>query len=415
MSDSSAATATATAAGVSLKQRRTPADASQASVAPDAGNAIKDTDALKDKAKPRGASPRRRSGWLVLVLVVLVAAAAGAGYYLWREYSEYSVIEDEEFESEPPVEKVATRSNPRKAQWQADKLWSAEELAKYNGSQKGVPLLLGILGDVFDVTKGRKHYGKGQGYNHFAGRSVRQVARSAPGCQAPHGAYIPLPLIFLAPCPPLPSSALFHPFPPLSIPLHPAGDGLTDDLTGLSGEQCIGIADWRDFYFKTYMTGNVSLPAFTLHPFSSLLCPALFPTSHVGKLVGRFYDEQGKPKDALGEFDLLLKEGKRLRDVAKVVEKKYPGCNSRWAQNEGGKVWCDSGVPRKIPRIPEAEGGPVGGSEDTRCACFTKEQLASRSDLQEYDGCDPDATKCVSSPPEDPNAASLGDGSEEED
>ncbi|CAI7871185.1 unnamed protein product [Closterium sp. NIES-54] len=372
MSDSSAATATATAAGVSLKQRRTPADASQASVAPDAGNAIKDTDALKDKAKPRGASPRRRSGWLVLVLVVLVAAAAGAGYYLWREYSEYSVIEDEEFESEPPVEKVATRSNPRKAQWQADKLWSAEELAKYNGSQKGVPLLLGILGDVFDVTKGRKHYGKGQGYNHFAGRDATRAFVSG----------------------------------------NFSGDGLTDDLTGLSGEQCIGIADWRDFYFKTYMTGNVSLPAFTLHPFSSLLCPALFPTSHVGKLVGRFYDEQGKPKDALGEFDLLLKEGKRLRDVAKVVEKKYPGCNSRWAQNEGGKV---RPLPPCSNPLVLRQGGPVGGSEDTRCACFTKEQLASRSDLQEYDGCDPDATKCVSSPPEDPNAASLGDGSEEED
>ncbi|CAI5533651.1 unnamed protein product [Closterium sp. Naga37s-1] len=152
-------------------------------------------------------------------------------------------------------------------------------------------------------------------------------------------------------------------------------DGLTNDLTGLSGEQCIGIADWRDFYFKTYI--------------------------HVGKLVGRIYDEQGKPREALGEFDELLKEGKRLRDVgsergrqgdgltddltglsgeqcigiadwrdfdfetyihvgylvgrfydeqgkggmlwasvsvAKAAEKKYPGCNSQWAQNEGGKV-----------------------------------------------------------------------------
>ncbi|CAI5986034.1 unnamed protein product [Closterium sp. NIES-64] len=279
----------------------------------------------------------------------------------------------------------------------------------------------------------------------------------------------PVSLVSL-PFPPIPPSPfLFHPFPPLtipyspipscfntlsipvhsfpslSIPLHPAGDGLTDDLTGLSGEQCIGIADWRDFYFKTYI--------------------------HVGKLVGRFYDEQGKPRDSLGEFDELLKEGKRLRDVAKVAEKKYPGCNSRWAQNEGGKVrrlppraftsvakvggeeapWMqlamgaergwqvvaslsslllpafsslpspptlrsclNFGVPRKIPRIPEAEGGPVGGSEDTRCACFTKDQLASRSDLHEYDGCDPDATKCVSSPPEDPNAASLGDEGEEE-
>ncbi|CAI5981101.1 unnamed protein product [Closterium sp. NIES-64] len=253
MSESSAATATATVAGVSLEQRRAAADATQPSVAPDAGNA-KDTDALKDKAKPRGASPRRRSGWLVLVLVVLVAAAAGAGYYLRREYSEYIAIDDDgETESDgeaPPAEKAGTRSNPRKAQWQADKLWSAEELAKYNGSTKGLPLLLGILGDVFDVTKGRKHYGKGQGYNHFAGRDATRAFVSG----------------------------------------NFSGDGLTDDLTGLSGEQCIGIADWRDFYFKTYI--------------------------HVGKLVGRFYDEQGKAKDVLGEFDELLKEGKRQRDVA---------------------------------------------------------------------------------------------------
>ncbi|CAI5977305.1 unnamed protein product [Closterium sp. NIES-64] len=245
MSESSAATATATVAGVSLEQRRAAADATQPSVAPDAGNA-KDTDALKDKAKPRGASPRRRSGWLVLVLVVLVAAAAGAGYYLRREYSEYIAIDDD---GETEIQQ---------------KLWSAEELAKYNGSTKGLPLLLGILGDVFDVTKGRKHYGKGQGYNHFAGRSEPQGATSElQGARDATRAFV---------------SGNF------------SGDGLTDDLTGLSGEQCIGIADWRDFYFKTYI--------------------------HVGKLVGRFYDEQGKAKDVLGEFDELLKEGKRQRDVA---------------------------------------------------------------------------------------------------
>ncbi|GJP54192.1 hypothetical protein CLOM_g13289 [Closterium sp. NIES-68] len=341
MSASGAAAATATAAAASLKQRRPPADGQQPAVA---------ADEIKNKAKPRGASPRRRSGWLVLlVIVVSAAAAAGAGYLWWREYGEYSeVAEEGDQESAAASEKAATRPKARKAQWQADKLWRAEELAKYNGSQKGLPLLLGILGDVFDVSKGKKHYGKGQGYNHFAGRDASRAFVSG----------------------------------------NFSGDGLTDDLEGLTGEQCIGIADWRDFYFKTYI--------------------------HVGKLVGRFYDEQGRARDALGEFEVLLKEGKRLRGVAKAVEKKYPGCNSRWAQNEGGKVWCDSGVPRKIPRMPEAEGGPVGGSEDTRCACFSKEQLASRNDLQEYDGCDPEAIKCVSSPPEDPNAAAAGDGSEED-
>ncbi|CAI5529046.1 unnamed protein product [Closterium sp. Naga37s-1] len=283
-----------------------------------------------DKAKPRGASPRRRSGWLVLVLVVLVAAAAGAGYYLWREYSEFVVIDDEEFETEPPVEKVAARSNPRKAQWQADKLWSAEELAKYNGSTKGLPLLLGILGDVFDVTKGRKHYGKGQGYNHFAGRDATRAFVSGN----------------------FSGVGLTDDLTGLS------GDGLTDDLTGLSGEQCIGIADWWDFYFKTYIPLKIHLtegqrlrdvakaPCLRLTACPpSFSLPSLLPATWGGwwaevnlKLVGWFYNEQGKPKDALGEFDELLKEGKRLRDVAKVAEKKYPGCNSRWAQKEGGKV-----------------------------------------------------------------------------
>ncbi|CAI5981109.1 unnamed protein product [Closterium sp. NIES-64] len=155
MSESSAATATATVAGVSLEQRRAAADATQPSVAPDAGNA-KDTDALKDKAKPRGASPRRRSGWLVLVLVVLVAAAAGAGYYLRREYSEYIAIDDDgETESDgeaPPAEKAGTRSNPRKAQWQADNLWSVEELAKYNGTTEAVER--GGAGQVQRIDKG---------------------------------------------------------------------------------------------------------------------------------------------------------------------------------------------------------------------------------------------------------------------
>ncbi|CAI5529031.1 unnamed protein product [Closterium sp. Naga37s-1] len=43
---------------------------------------------------------------------------------------------------------------------------------------------------------------------------------------------------------PSPSLSIpLRPFPSLSIPLSPAGDGLTDDLTGLSGEQCIGVAD----------------------------------------------------------------------------------------------------------------------------------------------------------------------------
>lgn len=49
--------------------------------------------------------------------------------------------------------------------------YTREELAKYDGSDPSLPLLLGMNGDVFDVTeKGRDFYGKDAAYNCFAGK-----------------------------------------------------------------------------------------------------------------------------------------------------------------------------------------------------------------------------------------------------
>lgn len=44
-----------------------------------------------------------------------------------------------------------------------------EELAQFNGVQKK-KLYLALLGSIFDVTKGKKHYGKGASYNYFIGK-----------------------------------------------------------------------------------------------------------------------------------------------------------------------------------------------------------------------------------------------------
>ncbi|PNY13911.1 neuferricin-like protein, partial [Trifolium pratense] len=55
------------------------------------------------------------------------------------------------------------------------RLFSTQELSLFNGTDQGLPILLGILGSVFDVTKGKTHYGLGGGYNHFAGRDASRA------------------------------------------------------------------------------------------------------------------------------------------------------------------------------------------------------------------------------------------------
>ncbi|XP_077228710.1 membrane-associated progesterone binding protein 4 [Tasmannia lanceolata] len=104
------------------------------------------------------------------------------------------------FSVKPPVQ-----SNQR--------LWTKEELAMYNGTDDGSSILLGILGTVFDVTKGRTHYGPGGGYQHFAGRDASRAFVSG----------------------------------------NFTGDGLTDSLHGLSSTEVKSVVDWRDFYFRSYI------------------------------------------------------------------------------------------------------------------------------------------------------------------
>ncbi|KAJ9185043.1 hypothetical protein P3X46_004718 [Hevea brasiliensis] len=92
------------------------------------------------------------------------------------------------------------------------RLFTAEELALYNGTDENLPILLGILGSVFDVTRGKSHYGMGGGYNHFAGRDASRAFVSG----------------------------------------NFTGDGLTDSLRGLSSSEVKSVIDWREFYFRSY-------------------------------------------------------------------------------------------------------------------------------------------------------------------
>lgn len=58
------------------------------------------------------------------------------------------------------------------------RLFTEEELQRYDGREDGQPIYMAIKGVVFDVTTGKEFYGKGAPYNALVGKdSTRAVAK----------------------------------------------------------------------------------------------------------------------------------------------------------------------------------------------------------------------------------------------
>ncbi|KAM9317244.1 neudesin [Gastrophryne carolinensis] len=58
------------------------------------------------------------------------------------------------------------------------RLFTEEDLARYNGEKEGEPIYMAVKGTVFDVSAGKEFYGKGESYNALAGKDcTRAVAK----------------------------------------------------------------------------------------------------------------------------------------------------------------------------------------------------------------------------------------------
>ncbi|KAL5730141.1 Membrane-associated progesterone-binding protein 4 [Ranunculus cassubicifolius] len=240
-------------------------------------------------------------------IVVVVAAAAAAGLAIAIPFLL------------PQLSHKPNSTRPR--------LWSAEELSIYNGTDTSLPILLAILGSVFDVTKGKSHYGQGGTYNHFTARDASRAFVSG----------------------------------------NFTGDGLIDSLNGLSSSEVKSIVDWRDFYLRSY--------------------------TFVGHLVGRYYNTQGDQTKYLKGVEAKAARGAQLLEKQKKEEEKIPSCNSKWSQQDGGEVWCDTGYyPRLVERPLEIA---LTGQMSRRCACYKREELEQLPGLQVYEGCDPLSSACT--------------------
>jgi len=159
---------------------------------------------------------------------------------------------------------------------ESERIFTKEELKQYDGSQEGKGPFLAILGLVFDVSAKPETYGPGGGYGFFSG---------VDGSRA----YV---------------SGQFD------------EDGLIDDVAGLSNNDYLGLVNWVDFYAKSKQY------------------------HYVGKVVGRFYDEEGRETDYKRKFDGWLEEAKAERDTYNEEKKLFPPCNTEWSKAKGSRVWC---------------------------------------------------------------------------
>ncbi|XP_028251210.1 neudesin [Parambassis ranga] len=65
-----------------------------------------------------------------------------------------------------------------KASTKPVRLFTEEELRRYDGRQEDLPIYMAVKGVVFDVTRGKEFYGKDAPYNALVGKdSTRAVAK----------------------------------------------------------------------------------------------------------------------------------------------------------------------------------------------------------------------------------------------
>ncbi|PNI37422.1 CYB5D2 isoform 2 [Pan troglodytes] len=93
------------------------------------------------------------------------------------------------------------------------RLFIPEELSRYRGGPGDPGLYLALLGRVYDVSSGRRHYEPGSHYSGFAGRDASRAFVTGDCSEA----------------------------------------GLVDDVSDLSAAEMLTLHNWLSFYEKNYV------------------------------------------------------------------------------------------------------------------------------------------------------------------
>ncbi|XP_061658809.1 neuferricin [Syngnathoides biaculeatus] len=113
-------------------------------------------------------------------------------------------------------------SRSKSTQVPRTRVLSSHELSMYDGEEGSKGIYLAILGQVFDVHNGLKHYGPGGAYHFMAGKDASLAFITGDFTES----------------------------------------GLTDDVSGLSPLQVVALFDWLLFYQRTYQTVGLVIGRF---------------------------------------------------------------------------------------------------------------------------------------------------------
>ncbi|KAM9749687.1 neuferricin isoform 1-T1 [Dama dama] len=224
------------------------------------------------------------------------------------------------------------------------RLFIPEELARYRGRPGDPGLYLVLLGRVYDVSSGRRHYEPGAHYSGFAGRDASRAFVTGDYSEA----------------------------------------GLVDDVSDLSFSEMLTLQNWLSFYEKNY--------------------------KFMGRVIGRFYREDGLPTPELTQAEAMMTKGLEANRQELIEKQRFPPCNAEWSFIRGSRFWCSQqsgGVSRDWIGVPRKLFKP---GVKPHCVCVRttgppSDQLPenpmhrNRGDLDhpnlgEYPGCPPLAITC---------------------
>ncbi|XP_004058354.3 neuferricin isoform X1 [Gorilla gorilla gorilla] len=225
------------------------------------------------------------------------------------------------------------------------RLFIPEELSRYRGGPGDPGLYLALLGRVYDVSSGRRHYEPGSHYSGFAGRDASRAFVTGDCSEA----------------------------------------GLVDDVSDLSAAEMLTLYNWLSFYEKNYVcVGRVTG---RFYGEDGLPTPAL---TQVEAAITR----------GLEANKLQLQE-KQTFPPCNVEWSSARGSRLWCSQKSGGVSRDWIGVPRKLYKPGAKEPrcvcvrttGPPSGQMPDNPPHRNRGDL-DHPNLAEYTGCPPLAITC---------------------